>query len=387
MIGLLAMIYLAFICLGLPDALLGAAWPAVSADLGVPIGLVGVLATIVSAGTIISSLLSNRLINRFGTGPVMLVSVAMTAAGILFCAVVPNVLWIALLAVPLGLGAGSVDAALNNFVALHYKASHMSWLHCFWGIGATSGPLIMSAFLGAEGGWRDGYRVIGLLQAALFVALWFCLPLWKKVGTEHIAVDEKPETFVSNAQALRQKSAVLSLLCFFCMVGFEGSAGTWMSSYLVEVRGVLVESAARLGSLFFLGTTLGRFVAGLLAMKIRSATLIRAGMTIALCAAVLILLPLPVEWTIAGFLLLGIGNAPLFPTMMHETPRRFGTGLSQAVMGLQVAAAYTSSTLIPPILAALGKGFTLRVVPWAILLLVLAAMLMNELLRRTLSVR
>ncbi len=387
MMTLLAIIYLAFVSLGLPDALHGAAWPAVSSDMGVSIALAGVLTTVTSGGTILSSLLSNRFINRYGTGPVMVASVALTAAAILGCAAAPGVWVIIALCVPLGLGAGCVDAALNNFVALHYKASHMNWLHCFWGIGATAGPLIMSLYLGAEGGWRDGFRTIGMLQWALVFVLALSLPLWKKVAAKGPSAFEGAEAgaFVGNAQALRVRGAVLALLCFFCMVGFEGSAGTWMASYLVQVRGASAQSAARLGSLFFLGTTVGRMVAGVIAMKVKSAALIRVGLWIALFAAVLILLPLPLPATIAGFLLLGIGNAPLYPAMMHETPRRFGPGVSQAVMGLQVAAAYLSSTVIPPIQGALSGVWTLQVVPWSILLFVLAAMAMNELLTRRLN--
>ena len=227
--------------------------------------------------------------------------------------------------------------------------------------------------------------MIGFIQIALVVALMLSLPMWRKVAADNHEAHAKPALFVGNMQVFKVHGAVLSLLCFFCMTGFEGSAGIWISSYLVEMRGVSAQNAAWLSSLFFMGTTLGRVVSGFVAMKFKSISMIRMGLGVALCASILILLPLPLPVTIAGFLLLGIGNAPIYPSMMHATPRRFGPGVSQAVMGLQVAAAYTSAICIPPMLGQLSKVLTLQVVPWAIALLILVAIAMNEALQRTLA--
>ena len=269
--ALLVIIYIAFISLGLPDSLLGSAWPVMHMDLGAPLSFAGVISMIVSCGTVVSSLLSTRLIARFGTARVTVVSVAMTAAALLGFGVAPAVWWLCLLAVPLGLGAGSVDAGLNNFVALHYKANHMSWLHCFWGIGATAGPMVMAFWLNRDGNWHGGYLTIGLLQAVLVAVLLCSMPLWRKVSAaSKVPGEEEPVTALPLRKVFQIPRAKAALLGFFCYCAVETTANLWASSYAVTGFGVDEHTAAGWSSVFFLGITLGRLLSGFVAMRLSS---------------------------------------------------------------------------------------------------------------------
>lgn len=374
---LLIIIYISFISLGLPDSLLGSAWPAVHSDLGVQLSFAGVISMIVSCGTVISSLMSTRLIKRFGTGTVTLVSVGLTAAALLGFGFSDSAMWFCLLAVPLGLGAGSVDAALNNFVALHYKAMHMNWLHCFWGIGATSGPVIMAVWLAKEGGWRMGYRTIGLLQTALVLVLVLTLPLWKKASGAQLKAEAAVKSLPLR-QVLRIPGAKPALLGFFCYCSLETTANLWASSFAVSVYGVNADTGAALSSLFFLGITLGRLVSGFVSIRIKTGTLIRTGEACVLCGVLLLLLPLP-QWKLfLGICLVGIGCAPTFPSMLHRTPEVFGKDLSQAMMGVQMASAYLGSTFMPPLFGAAAGTFGLFFFPAFLLLLALLLVFCTE---------
>ena len=289
---LLILIYIAFISLGLPDAILGSAWPVLHQELGVSVSWAGILSTIVSAGTIVSSFFSGKLIEKFGTGRVTAVSVAMTAAGLWGYCLSPGFFWLCLLAVPLGVGAGAVDSALNNFVALHYEAAHMNWLHCFWGIGATAGPLLMSLFLTKESGWRMGYGTIAAMQCVLVVCLAASLPLWKRFETRQQEQAEGGEKRSAGlAELLRLPGAKPALLSFFAYCSVEAATGLWSSTFLVQQKGLTAETAARWVSLFYLGITVGRGLAGIFALRFNNKQMIRMGGCLCLAGCVLLVMP------------------------------------------------------------------------------------------------
>lgn len=366
---LLVLIYLAFIGLGLPDSLLGAAWPQLRIDIGAPLSGAGMVSMIVTAGTIVSSLVSARVIRRFGTGKVTAVSTALTAAALLGYAFAPAYCWLCIMAIPLGLGAGAVDAALNNFVALHYKAHHMSWLHCFWGLGATAGPILLSVFLARPQGWRTGIRSIGLLQLALVVVLTVSLPLWRKVTEKNEIGSDATSEPVSNREALRLRGLPAALLTFFCYCGAELGCGLWASSFLVASRGVAPAQAAGWVSLYYAGITAGRFFSGFAMHRLTCPAMIRLGGLTSLAGCVMLVLPLPTVFSAVALVLIGLGCAPVYPCMIHETPARFGEANSQTAMGLQMATAYCGSTLMPPLLGLLAQLVSVTVFPWFLMIL------------------
>ena len=374
---LLVVIYICFIGLGLPDSLLGAAWPAMHGELGAPISAAGAVSLIISGGTIVSSLFSVRVIRRFGVGKTTAVSVLMTAAALLLFSLAPHFLVLCLAAVPLGLGAGAVDAALNNFVALHYQARHMSWLHCFWGIGATAGPMLLSLFLNREGGWRTGYLTIAAAQSAIVLLLFLTLSGFRAADTPADRTDGESRG-MRPGELLRLRGAKAALLSFFCYCGTESTVGLWGGTFLVSLRGLPADRAAQLVSLFYFGITAGRLLAGFLTMKLSNRRLIRAGELLCLAGAVLLLPPGPAWLYAAGFALLGLGCAPIYPCMLQETPVRFGREASQALMGLQMACAYVGSTLVPPLFGLLGNGMGMFLFPLFVLLLGLAMLLTSE---------
>lgn len=364
---ILVIVYVSFISLGLPDSLLGSAWPAMYQGLGVSISSVSWISVITTVGTVMSSLLSGRMLKRFGTGKVTLVSIFLTAVALLGFAFLPAFWWLCVLAIPLGLGAGSVDAALNNFVALYFKASHMSWLHSFWGLGATLGPLILSFFI-ARGSWENGYLTIGILQLALVVIIATALPRWKKIeqaDTRMAAEDEEKQQ--SKKSVIQQSSVKLSVLSFFLYSAIETTTGLWSSTYLVEYKALPPELAARWTSLFFLGITVGRLVSGFLTYTINNKNLIRIGQVICAAGSVVLILPLPDFFSMIGLLLVGLGCAPMYPSMMHDTPNRFGRSASQSVMGLQVAFAYIGSSIMPLVFSGLVSMNTIALFPYYIL--------------------
>ena len=366
---LLVLIYLAFIGLGLPDSLLGAAWPQLRIDIGAPLSGAGMVSMIVTAGTIVSSLVSARVIRRFGTGKVTAVSTALTAAALLGYAFAPAYWWLCIMAIPLGLGAGAVDAALNNFVALHYKAHHMSWLHCFWGLGATAGPILLSVFLVRPQGWRTGIRSIGLLQLALVAVLTVSLPLWRKVTEKNEIGSDATSEPVSNREALRLRGLPAALLTFFCYCGAELGCGLWASSFLVASRGVAPAQAAGWVSLYYAGITAGRFFSGFAMHRLTCPAMIRLGGLTSLAGCVMLVLPLPTVFSAVALVLIGLGCAPVYPCMIHETPARFGEANSQTAMGLQMATAYCGSTLMPPLLGLLAQLVSVTVFPWFLMVL------------------
>ena len=364
---LLIIIYLAFISLGLPDSLLGAAWPVAYTQLGAPLAYAGIVSVGITVGTVISSLISVRVIRRFGTGVVTAACVALTGGALLCISFAQSFIVLLLLAIPLGLGGGAIDAALNNYVALHYKASHMSFLHSFWGVGATISPLIMSQFLKQNGNWQGGYRFVSIIQLSLAVVMILTLPLWGKVS--HAKADELlgdlPE--IDNRTAIQKRGALLAILSFFFYCAGEASVGLWAATYFVSVRGVDPSVAASWGSLFFFGIMGGRMVSGLLAMRVKERVLINTGLILAVVGVVLLALPLGQVFSLAGILLFGLGCAPVFPNLIHITPQRFGKNYSQAIIGLQMASAYLGSTLIPPLVGWIGQNYGFSWLPYFLL--------------------
>lgn len=375
---LLAVIYLAFISLGLPDALLGAAWPTMSHDIGAQISWAGGISMVISAGTIISALLSNKLTCKFGPGKVTLISVALTALALLGFSFAPNYLVLIFLAIPYGLGAGGVDAALNNYVAVHYESWHMSWLHCMWGIGASAGPYVMGFALSHGQRWTAGYQYIAVMQIALTLVLLMSLPLWKnnKKNELNKIAESKTKSFekVSYAGILRIPGAKNILIMFFCYCALEQTAGLWASSYMVLHGGVSHIVAAGWASLFYVGITVGRFVSGFLTMRFNDATMIRIGQCVMLMGILVLLLPLPnhIE-LVTGFIIIGLGCAPVYPCIIHSTPHYFGADKSQAIVGMQMASAYIGSMVIPAIFGIVAQNVSMMLLP-AYLLILLAVM-------------
>lgn len=377
---LLAIIYFAFISLGLPDSLIGAGWPVMHTDLGVPTAAAGIVTMIIAGGTIVSSLLSDRLTRRLGVGLVTAISVGMTA-GALFGFSTSTEFWmLCLWAVPYGLGAGAVDAALNNYVALHYSSKHMSWLHAFWGVGASISPFIMSYALSRNLGWEAGYRSVGIIQIALTVLLFATIPLWRKVNPGVVAADSgEPAPALSLAAALRITGVPKMLLAFFSYCALESTAIIWAATYLVQHRGVAVATAAAFASLFLLGITAGRFLSGFIADTLGDRQLIRWGFALIGVGALLILLPLETDvLALAGLVIMGLGGAPVYPSIIHSTPSNFGRENSQAIVGIQMASAYTGSTFMPPLFGVLGAWLGMWIFPIFVLVFVALGLAMTE---------
>ena len=377
---LLPVIYLAFISLGLPDALLGSAWPSMYTELGASLSWAGIVSMIISAGTIVSALCSERLNLRLGTGGVTFLSVMLTAVALLGFSLSTSFWQLCLWAVPYGLGAGSVDAALNNYVALHYESRHMSWLHCMWGVGASIGPVIMGRAL-AGGTWQGGYRTIALLQFALTAVLLLSLRLWKRPQANVEGADFKPHPI---PELLRRPGVPQVLVCFFCYCALESTAGMWAASYCTLVRGIDAGTAARWASLFYVGITIGRGVCGFLTMKINDQNMIRLGQALIAAGIVLILAPLGQGTLFAGLITVGLGCAPIYPSIIHETPINFGREVSMSMTGLQMATAYVGSCLVPPLFGVLAQYVAPALYPWFLAaILVLMFVIAESLHRRT----
>lgn len=380
---LLPIIYVAFISLGLPDSLLGSAWPSMYLQLGVPVSYAGIISMIISLGTIISSLNSDRLTRALGTGKVTAISVGMTAAALFGFSVSGQFWMLCLWAIPYGLGAGSVDAALNNYVALHYESRHMSWLHCMWGIGTMISPMVMGAALAGGMPWTSGYRYIALFQILLTAVLFVSLPLWQKrtVGTSG---KEAAPTALTFGQVLHLPGAKEVMLCFFCYCALETTAGLWASSYLTLSRGVPAGTAASFASLFYIGITAGRAVCGFLTLKFNDVQMIRMGQGILAVGVLALLVPGPQVLALAGLVLVGLGCAPIYPSIIHSTPDHFGAERSQAVIGIQMASAYVGNLAMPPLFGLLANNITPALFPFYLLVLLLLMVFMHEqLVRKT----
>ena len=370
---LLPIIYLSFISLGLPDSLLGSAWPSIFPDLGVPVSYAGIISMLIAGGTIVSSLLSDRLTHRFGPGKITAVSVMLTAVALLGFSFSGSFIMLCVMALPYGLGAGSIDACLNNYVAVHYSSRHMSWLHCMWGVGASIGPYIMGAAITGGFGWNSGYRIIAYIQIALTAMLFLSLPLWKASSSAATSSDKEREVLpLKKILVLPGVKEVLA--SFFCYCALEQTAGLWAASYLVLRNGVAPETAASLASLFFLGMTVGRAINGFLAMKFSDSTMIHVGSCVILVGIIAVALGGSV--TLLGIILVGLGAAPIYPSIIHSTPALFGADKSQAIIGVQMAAAYTGTCLMPPVFGLIAQYLSVAWFP-AFLFLFLALMVLT----------
>lgn len=385
---LLAIIYLAFISLGLPDSLLGSAWPVMYQEFSVPVSYAGGISMIIAAGTIISSLQSDRLTKKLGTGKVTAVSVLITAAALFGFSVSHSFIALCIWAVPYGLGAGCVDASLNNYVALHYASRHMSWLHCMWGVGASLGPYIMGYALSNGNGWNMGYRYISILQIILTAILLLSLPLWKKrsggADSGNAGVAGTQNTPLSLAQIFRVPGVKEIMITFFCYDAVEQTTGLWASSYLVLHGGLTSEEAAGFASLFFIGITAGRALSGFLTMKLNDTQMIRLGQGVILLGVLLLLLPFGGKAGLAGLIIIGLGCAPIYPSIIHSTPEHFGEDKSQAIIGVQMASAYVGTLAMPPMFGLIANYISASLLPMYLLVILVLMILMHEkVLKRT----
>ena len=378
---LLAVIYLSFISLGLPDSLLGSAWPAMYGEFGVPVSYAGIISMIIAAGTILSSLQSDRLTRKLGTGKVTAISVAMTAVA-LFGFSFSNSFWILCFwAIPYGLGAGSVDASLNNYVALNYASRHMSWLHCMWGVGASLGPYIMGYAMTGGQGWNSGYGYIAVLQIVLTIILIFSLPLWKN------RTEEKNENSV-NAKTLTLKEIIKIsgakeiMITFFCYCALEQTTGLWASSYLTLHKGISADKAASFASMFFIGITIGRAFSGFITMKLSDSKMIRFGQGVAAIGIITLMLPFGEYISLIGLIMIGLGCAPIYPCIIHSTPEYFGADKSQAIIGVQMASAYIGTLLMPPIFGLIAEYINVSLYPVYLFIVMIFMVFMHEALLR-----
>lgn len=371
---LLAIIYIAFISLGLPDSLLGSAWPILHADLSVPLSYAGIVTMLISGSTILSSLTSDRVTRRFGAGRVTAVSVGLTAVALFGFSLSTEFWMLCVWAIPYGLGAGAIDAALNNYVAIHYAARHMSWLHAMWGVGVTVSPYIMSACLVGGHGWQSGYRTVSMLQILLTVFLFLSLPLWKKGEKTAKDAERAPA-----GNVLRIRGVVPTLICFFGYCALESTAGLWASSYLVLHRGIGEVTAARFAALFYMGITAGRFLSGFVADRLGDKRLIRIGLAVISLGILAVALPLAVDFVaLGGLVVIGFGCAPIYPAVIHATPHHFGAENSQRIVGIQMASAYVGSTFMPPVFGVLAEWLPIGIYPFYLAFFALLMIVMSE---------
>lgn len=380
---LLAIIYLSFISLGLPDSLLGSAWPIMYQELNVPISYSGIIFMIIAMGTIFSSLMSDRLTKKIGAGKITSASVMMTAVALFGFSFSHSMLSLCLFAIPYGLGAGSVDAALNNYVALHFSSRHMSWLHCMWGVGASVGPYIMSAAITKTASWNQGYRVIAVMQVVLSAVIMLSLPIWRKKEMEDGDFAEKEENQepMPLSQVIRIPGAKEIMLTFFCYCAIEQTVSLWASSYLVVQRSVAEVTATGYASLFFIGITLGRAVNGFLTMKFTDSQLIHMGEAMIAGGIALVILPVSALTAFIGFVAIGLGCAPIYPCIIHSTPEHFGRKNSQAMVGVQMASAYTGTLIIPPVFGLIAKYVSMSLLPVFLLVFLIIMFVMYQRVR------
>ena len=380
---LLLIIYLSFISLGLPDALLGAAWPSMYRELHVSISYAGAISMIIAFGTIISSLQSDRLTRKLGTGKVTAISVAMTAVALFGFSTSHSFVALCLWAIPYGLGAGSVDASLNNYVALHYESKHMSWLHCMWGIGAAAGPYIMGYVLTNGRSWNSGYRVISVLQIILTMILIFSLPLWKNRPE---IIDDNGQEVSAKALSLREviriPGAKEIMVCFFCYCALEQTAGLWASSYLSLYKGISAETAATFASMFYIGITIGRALCGFVTMKLNDVQMIRLGQVLIAVGILIMFLPFGQTLSLVGLIVIGLGCAPIYPCIIHSTPTHFGADKSQAIIGIQMASAYVGTLLMPPVFGLIANHITVALLPVYLFIILILMFVMHEALMK-----
>lgn len=381
---LLLIIYITFISLGLPDTLLGSAWPVMYKDLEVSISIQGAVSVIISATTVLSSFMSGAIMKRFKIGKIIFVSVFLTAAALLGFSFSHHIWILSLLAIPLGLGAGCIDSCLNSFVADNYSAMHMNWLHCFWGIGATAGPVILSGFL-AKGNWRGGYRSVAVIQLIIVAVLLISMPLWEKVRKKSVTEEHEEKNDVTYLQTIKQKGAVYDMLAFFFYGGVEQLVGLWGASYITLHCGMGADIGAKMSSMYFMGIAIGRLISGLLTLRVTNKQLIYSGIAVILAGLGLLLAATGQSMFFCAFILVGLGVAPIFPSMVSETPSRFGNKFSQSIMGMQMASAYLGIATIPPLFGVMAK-INIAMFPYCVMtanvLLLLMTIMISKKTRR-----
>lgn len=370
MTALLIVIYIVFVSLGLPDSMFGVSWPVVHVEFGTPESFASLYSIIIGVCTGGVSFVAGKLIRRFGTGKVTLFSTLLTALGLVGISFAPNIIVMMICSVIMGYGAGAIDTGLNNFVSLHYKAKHMNWLHCFWGLGVTISPMIMSAFLGGDGTWRNGYRVIALLQFAIAMVVLATLKKWN-IKKEDVSVSEDEQKNLpekSLLQLLKIKGIKTSILSLGLYCGGEFLIGTWGATYAVNVFAVAPEEAAKWVSLYYGGIMLGRIISGFLSEKLSDNTLIKGGMILALAGMLVLLLPIG-KYALVGFLLIGIGYGPVFPSVLHDIPTRFGTDYSADITGYHMGGAYATGFAVQLLYGFIASATTFTITPFVLLIL------------------
>ncbi len=382
--ALLLVIFISFIGVGLPDSVLGAAWPSMYREFSLPISLAGYITLVVSAGTIVSSLIGARLIKKIGVGRLVAFSTLLTALMLLGFSFAENPLLFFLLAFPLGIGGGAVDTALNNFAALHYSASQMSFLHSFYGLGVAASPFVMSLALGGEGNWRRGYFIVAVIQLLIGATAFLSLPIWKRI--ERRDKEEKSEQrSIGLCEVVRTRGVMFSALSFFTICALELSAGAWSASYFVNTKGLRADRAALVTMLFYVGLALGRFLSGLAAGRLGRRRILRISLWILPLSLIVFALPLPIGFTAAGLFLLGLGIGPVYPNLVHLTPKNFGEDISGSVMGFQQAMTYLGIMTMPPLFGALAELFTTAILPAFLFAMLALYALMFFLLMHTLK--
>lgn len=360
---LLIIIYIAFIGLGIPDSLFGAAWPAIYPEFNIPFSFASFVTVIISCGTIVSSMLSAKVISMFGTNKVSAFSTAMTAAALLGFSCSKNLAFFCLFAIPLGLGAGAIDTALNNYVSLHYSATHMSFLHCFYGIGVSVSPYVLSLVISGKYGWREGYRIAFGIQLGIALIMLFTLPIWKKAHGQGEEVKEQKMKALSFREVMKIPGVKIMCCLFFASCAIECTCGGWGSTFLVEYKHVPADQAARIIMFYYVGMALGRFLSGILAMRLNSWQIIKTGQWVLGAALIILLLPTSPQISGMALFMTGLGNGPLFPNFNYLTPQNFGEDVSQSVMGTQMAAAYVGIMLAPAGCGILGQNIGMGVFP------------------------
>ncbi len=359
---LFATICIIFIGLGLPDSVLSSAWPAIYAELNLPFSYANFITVLASLGTVTSSLFSARLINKFGTGPLTFVSTLLSALCLLAFSFSNSMLFFCLLSIPLGLGAGAIDSALNNYTATNYSSLHMSLLHCFYGVGISISPLLMSLALGNDNDWRKGYLLVFIVMIVISIIAFISLPLWKKVKSKQKTQSAKPKS-LSLKQMLKMPAVKTAIVMFFCSVGLEFTCGIWACTYLVGVQNLSEDLASRFLTFYYAGITIGRLVSGFVSKKIGEERVVYRGYFIVFIALVLLFLPLPPITKAVSLFLIGFGNGPTFPNFTYLTPINFGSDLSQSIIGLQMAFCNLGILIMPPVFGFLAQGISLSIFP------------------------
>ncbi len=380
---LIAVIYLAFISLGLPDSLLGSAWPVMHADIGASVSSAGIVTMIISAGTIVSALSTNKLVSVMGTPVVTAISVLLTAAAILAFSFASAFWQLCVFAVPYGLGAGAIDTSLNNFVAKHLSSRHMSWLHCCWGIGAMTGPYVMGYALTGAGGWHGGYRIIAAVQFVLTLVMFISVPRWRKAENGASVGEDEREEALSPLRTFRLKGAVFAFIAAMLYFAIEQLPIVWASTYFTEVWSLDADTAAFLASLFYIGITAGRGASGFVSGRAGDKLMIRTGIIAVLVGAALIAFAAFVgafALSVIGFLLVGLGCAPVFPSLLHSVPGNFGKKYSGSVIGVTMAFSYTGMIFTPVLFGKLAELTTIELLPFGVMLLAAGVYFFTEMM-------